>query len=381
MTAGRPGVEWPFWICVGLVVYVYVGYPLLLALLRVFFDNPVKKGPCEPSVSLLIPSYNEAAVIEKKIANSLALDYPPEKLEIVIASDGSKDSTVDLARACIERLGASARVRIFDYPANRGKIAVLNDSVPQLRGDVIVFSDASAMYEPDAIRELMANYADPRVGAAGGIYRIRETGSAQTGAQEEMYWRYESFIKVREAAMGSILGAHGTIHSLRKELYPFPPLGTINDDWVIPVRVLQRGYRVAYDPAAKTFEEAHEMTGFGRHVRIMAGNVQQLGELKRFLRPFRPRCVFYFLSHKALRLAVPFAMLAALALNLFLLDAWLYRATLAAQAVFYSLAILGAAWKLHPKILRLPYYFCRVNAAAFFGVYHAFTGRRRMAWS
>ncbi len=374
-------VAWCFWLSVGLVVYVYVGYPLLLAGLRVFFDNPVKRAPIEPSVSLLIPAYNEASVIEAKIENALELDYPAEKLEIAIASDGSRDETVEKARACAERLGVAGRVRIFAYTENRGKVAALNDTVPRLSGEVVVFSDASAMFEPDALRHLVANFADPHVGAAGGIYRIRREETAATGAQEEMYWRYESFLKSQEAAMGSVLGLHGTIHSLRRELYPYPPPGTINDDWVIPVRVLQLGYRVVYDPRARTYEEAHEMSGFGRHVRIMAGNVQQLGELRGFLRPLRPRSLLYFLSHKALRLVAPFAMLAALTANLLLLDELLYRVTLMLQVAFYGLAVLGSAWRLRPKLLRLPYYFCRVNAAAFLGVYHALTGRRRLSWS
>ncbi len=372
---------WLFWLAAGVVVYAYAGYPLLLGLLSALFGDPVRRAPVEPRVSLLVAAYNEVAVIEAKIANAVSLDYPPEKLEIAIASDGSRDATVALARACAGRLGAAERVKVFDYPRNRGKIEVLNDTVPKLAGEIIVFSDASSMFEPDALRRLVENFADPRVGAAGGVYRIRAEETAATGAQEEFYWRYESFLKRAEAEIGSTLGAHGAIYGLRKELYPFPPPGTINDDWVIPVRVAQRGWRVVYDPTARTYEEAHEMGGFARHVRIMAGNVQQLSELRGFLWPPRPMCLLFFLSHKALRVVAPFAMLAALGANLFLISGGFYRITLMLQGAFYGLAVLGSRWALHPKPLRLPYYFCRVNAAAFFGVYHALTGRRRMAWS
>ncbi len=383
--ADRPGdvavAVWIFWISAGLVVYAFAGYPLALGLLRILFAREVKRGEIEPMVSMLVPAYNEAAVIEAKIENALSLDYPNDKLEIAIASDGSKDDTVALARACAARLGAGDRVRIFDYATNRGKIAILNDTVPQLRGDIVVFSDTSAMFEPQALRRLISNFADPKVGAAGGVYRIRAEESSPTGAQEKFYWFYESFLKRAEASLGSTLGAHGQIYAVRKDLYSFPAPGTINDDWVIPVRVAQRGRRVAYDPSAVAFEEAHEMSGFGRHVRIMAGNVQQMKELLGFLWPPRPLCLFFFVSHKGLRLVSPFAMIVALAANFSLLDHPMYRALLAVQFGFYALAALGGVWKLHPKPLRLPFYFCRVNAAAFFGVYHALTGRRRMNWS
>ncbi len=372
---------WIFWISAAFVVYPFAGYPLALLLLRLLFARPIHRGPIEPAVSLLIPAYNEAAVIEAKIENALSLDYPPEKLEIALASDGSTDSTVPLARARAERLSASHRLRIFDYPANRGKIVALNETVPQLTGEILVLTDAASLLAPNAIRRLVSNFADPSVGAAGGIYRIRGEDSSLTGAQEKFYWYYESFLKSSEALLDSTLGAHGSMYAIRRQLYPFPAPGTINDDWVIPVRIAQRGRRVAYDPSAVAFEEAHEMSGFGRHVRIMAGNVQQMKELLGFLWPPRPLCVFFFLSHKGLRLIAPFAMLAALLANLVLLDRPFYRFLIAGQLSFYALACLGSFWKLRPKLLRLPFYFCRVNAAAFFGLYHALTGRRRMSWS
>jgi cellulose synthase/poly-beta-1,6-N-acetylglucosamine synthase-like glycosyltransferase len=373
--------ETVFWISAGVVIYAYIGYPLVLILLRALFPNPVKQAPIEPFVSILVPAYNEGRFIAAKVENVLQLDYPADKLEVVIACDGCTDATVELARNAVSRLGADSRITIFDYPVNRGKISVLNDSVPRLKGEIVVFSDAAAMFAPDAIRKLMRNYADPHVGAVGGIYRVLRPDSANIGVQEDLYWKYETFLKVLESSLGSVLGLHGHIHSLRKELYPFPEIGTINDDYVIPVRVLQKDYRVVYEPEAAVYEEAQEMTGFGRRVRIMAGNFQQLSEIRDFLSPLRLRCLFYFISHKALRLAVPFAMLLALLFNAFLLDQPLYRTLFWLQAGFYLLAALGSAWKLKPKLLRLPYYFCMVNAAVFAGVYHALTGRRRMAWS
>ena len=261
-----------FWILAAIVVYVYAGFPLLLAALGGVIRRRVQQGQIEPAVSLLIAAYNESRVITAKLKNSLALDYPAEKLEIVVASDGSTDNTAELA----SHFADGKRVRVLPFPDNRGKLYVLNDSVPKLRGDIIVFSDAASMLEPDAVRRLVENFADPKVGGVSGIYSVRKTEQAQLGASEDLYWKYETFLKRQESRLGSILGCHGALYAIRKSLYPFPAPSTINDDYVIPIRVLQQGYRVVYDPRAVAWEEAHEMKGFSRRVRIMTGNFEQL---------------------------------------------------------------------------------------------------------
>jgi cellulose synthase/poly-beta-1,6-N-acetylglucosamine synthase-like glycosyltransferase len=365
-----------FWSGLAVPAYAYLGYPALLALLRIVLRRPVRKEAVEPPVSLLIPAFNEAEMIAQKIENSLALDYPPEKLEIVVACDGSRDATPELAR----RASEGTRVRVLDYPVNKGKIENLNQSVPQLAHGIVVFSDAAAMLYKDSIRKIVRNFADPQVGAVSGKYTVVKADEVHTGKSEDFYWRYETLLKVMESEIASTLGAHGHLHAIRKELYPYPPPGTINDDYIIPVSVLARGYRAVYEPEAVVYEEAREMTGFGRRVRIMAGNIQQLRELKGLLRPFQPLPALFFLSHKASRLVVPFAMMAALAANLFLLESPFYSAMLGLQAGFYLLAGLGAIWHLRPRLLLLPYYFCMINAATFVGAYHAATSRRKMAW-
>ena len=365
-----------FWISVAVVFYTYAGYPLILIALRALARRPVRSAPILPSVSLLIPAYNESRVIERKIKNALALDYPPDRLEIVIASDGSTDDTVAIA----QRMADGQQVRVLPFPCNRGKMATLNASVPQLRADVVVFSDAPALLCPDALRQLVQSFADPEVGAVSGHYTVIRTGDARTGASEDFYWKYETALKTMESSLGSTLGAHGHLYAIRRELYPYPPPATINDDYVIFVSVLSRGYRAVYDASAIVYEEAHEMEGFGRRVRIVAGNIQQLREMRRLLRPFQPLPLFVFLSHKLARLVVPLAMLTALTANLFLLGRPFYIAAICAQALFYLLAAGGALRRLTPKILMLPFYFSMVNAAAFFGFYHALTRRRNMAW-
>ena len=365
-----------FWSFVFLAVYAYIGYPIFLAALSIAIHRPVKKGPIAPTVSLLVPAYNEADVIARKIQNLMMLDYPSERIEIVIASDGSSDRTVEIARS----LADGTRIRVFAFPQNRGKVATQNASVNELRGELIVFSDASAMLQPDSVRRLVENFADPTVGAASGLYRVVRADQVNIGASEELYWKYETFLKVQESQLASTLGAHGSLYAMRRELYPFPPAGTINDDYVIPVSVIRRGFRAVYEPNAVAYEEAYEMTGFARRVRIMAGNIQQLREIGGLLYPFRPLELFFFLSHKLSRLLVPFAMVIVFVTNTLLLHSWLYAALFCAQLVFYLLAASGAIWQLRPKALMLPYYFSMINLTTFFGFYHAVTRGRSLAW-
>jgi len=365
-----------FWIGVAIPFYAYIGYPLLLFVLRAIFYRPVHKRPFEPFITLIIPAYNEAEHIAGKIRDSLELGYPVEKMEILVACDGSRDETPAIA----ESMADGVRVRVLNYPVNRGKLATLNDAVREARGEVVVFSDAPALLYPDSVRMLVTNFADPKVGAASGRYTVIRADEVGIGKSEDFYWKYETFLKVIESEIDSMLGAHGHLHAIRRELYPFPAPGTINDDYVIPVSVLAKGYRAVYEPKAIVYEEAREMTGFGRRVRIMAGNVQQLREIKGLLRPLRLWPLFFFLSHKAVRLLVPAAMVAALVSNLFLLASPFYFLLFWLQVVFYAVAIAGAVIPLRPKSLLFPYYFSMINVAVFFGFYHAVTSRRKMAW-
>lgn len=365
-----------FWMAAAIVFYTYAGYPLVLLAFRRFVHHPVRRAPITPSVSLLVPAYNEAQVIERKIRNSLELDYPAEQLEIVVASDGSTDSTAEIA----QRLADGRRVRVLAFPSNRGKMATLNAAVPQLRGDIIVFSDAAAMLVGDALRRLVESFADPSVGAVSGRYTVIGPGDVSIGASEDFYWKYEAALKVLESDLASTLGGHGHLHAIRRALYRYPAANIINDDYVISVSVLAQGYRAVYEPAAIVYEEAREMTGFRRRIRIVAGNVQQLREMGSLLRPIRPLPLFFFLSHKLGRLLVPVAMLAVLSANMCLLSSPFYFAIFCAQMAFYLLAGLGALCRLRPKLLMLPFYFSMINAAAFFGFYHAITRRRSLAW-
>ena len=359
-----------FWVSAGFAIYVYAGYPILLWILRFVSGSSPSRQPVEPSVSLLVAAYNEAAIIGDKIRNSLAIEYPVDKLEVVIASDGSKDATAEIVRS-LAASDVGARIRLFDFQENRGKTALLNVVVPELQAEIVAFSDASSMLEANSIRNLVQSFSDLRVGAASGVYRLLKKDHAPLGSQEDLYWKYETFLKVQEAKLGAFTGAHGSLYAIRRVLYPFPEPGTINDDFTIPMRILESGHRVAYEPAAVAYEEAQEMEGFSRRVRITAGNIEQLREIKRLCWPLRPFVLFCLLSHKTGRLLVPIFLITAFAANVVLRRNSPYDWLLLAQMLFYGLALLGAVVRLKPKFLRLPYYFCMINSALFAWVYHA----------
>ena len=240
-------------------------------------------------------------------------------------------------------------------------------------------------------RNDLANFADDRVGAASGVYQVVRKDEAELGHQEDLYWKYETFLKVQEANIGALAGAHGSLYAIRKSLYPFPSAGTINDDFVIPSSVLHRGFRIAYEPQAIAYEEAHEMEGFRRRIRITAGNVEQLFQIKGLFWPPRPLVLFCFLSHKAARLVVPLAMIALLVSNVLLWRLPLYHWTLWAQIVFYGLALAGVLGRLRPRVLRLPFYFCMINSSLLVWLYYRIAKhndlsssdgkRRRVVWT
>ena len=226
-----------FWVSFWVLCYVYAGYPLLVwALARVFGRDPMKRD-ITPSVSLLIPAYNEQAHIEAKLRNSLHLDYPKDRLEIVVASDGSTDRT----NAIATRFRPQG-VTLLAMRDNIGKSAMLSRTVPFLRGEIVVFSDASSELEPNALRRLVRSFADRQVGCVSGLYRLKGSSDLR-GQGEGLYWQYETFIKHEESRLHSILGAHGAFYAIRKALFERFGEGTINDDYLIPMRIVAQGYR------------------------------------------------------------------------------------------------------------------------------------------
>jgi len=367
-----------FWVLVGLVGFAYAGYPLLLALLVPLFRRPPRSADVTPSVTLLVPAYNEERSLAAKLETCLALDYPRERLQILVLSDGSTDGTAGVA-ARYARHG----IGLMAFQENRGKLAVLRDGLAAATGEIVAFSDAASRLRPDSLRRLVRAFADPAVGCVSGVYQVLRSEATRLGGEEGFYWRYETFVKRCESDLGSILGAHGSLYAIRRSLCPDLGRIRVNDDYEIPVHIVAGGHRAVYAPDAVACEEAAEMGGFDRRVRIAIGNFRQVRLLGLLLWPPRPWLVFGFVAHKLLRLLGPLCLLAALALNVFL-PGPVYRVTLAAQGAFYVAAAAGglAGRRLaRARLLKLPFYFCMINAAYLVGLVRLLTRSGRVRWN
>ena len=368
-----------FWLSLVTLVYVYAGYPALAWVLSHVFGREPARRPITPSVSLYIPAFNEAAHIEAKLHNSLRLDYPREQLEIVVASDGSTDATNAIVESFRDR-----GVTLIAVRDNIGKAAMLSRTVPLLRGDIVVFSDASSELEPQALRALVANFADPRVGCVSGLYRLKVGAGDVRGQGEGLYWRYETWLKRHESRLHSILGAHGAFYAIRRASFQQPSASTINDDYFIPMRVVGQGARAVYEPAAVVWErEASSVAGeFARRRRIAAGNCQQMIELGYLLNPLRGWVALCFFSHKVLRTIAP-----VLLLTLLIATWWLPQplgaVMLLLQLLFYAGAFAGYRCQRSGRAiawLSPPLYFCLGNLAMLAGLCTFCFRRNRLAW-
>ena len=368
-----------FWLSFWLLVYIYIGYPLLVWALSILFGNSPVHGDALPSVSLLIPAYNEEAHIEEKIKNSLSLDYPKEKLEIAIASDGSSDQTNAIAQHF-----TSPQVKLFAMPKNIGKAAMLSEVVPKLSGEVVVFSDASSELEADSLKILVGNFADSKVGCACGLYRIKGHDIDTRSRGEGMYWKYETMIKENESRLHSILGAHGAFYAIRKNLFaPIASL-TVNDDYIIPMRIVSQGFRAVYEPKACSWEkELASLEGeFARRRRIAVGNCQQIVELCSLLNPLRGWIAFEFFSHKVLRTLAPLFLISMFA-STFWLATPLAAVMFFLQGALYISALFGYILQKQGKSVRLlsaTLYFCMGNLAMLAGLIKFISNPKKPAW-
>ncbi|QSQ26592.1 glycosyltransferase family 2 protein [Pyxidicoccus parkwayensis] len=383
-----------FWCAALLLAHTYFLYPLILFAMdggaqvaqniramrsggRAGRQEARRAGP-KSSVSLVVAAYNEASCIQQKLENSLALDYPSEKFEVLIGSDGSTDGTDDLVRKCPD-----ARVRLSPAP-RAGKTTVLNRCIPLAKGDIVVLSDANTMIEPDAIEKLVRHFDDPEVGAVCG--KLNLYNPTKQDYEESAYWSYESLIKMYEGRRGAVVGANGGLYAIRRTLFTELPPSTIVDDFVIPLRILEKGYKVVYEEQAVAHEETTEDYGkeFGRRARIAAGNFQSLRMVPGLLLPTAGFPAFAFWSHKLLRWCAPALMGVALVANLFLLDSMFYRFTLFGQALFYALAYLGKVGALKTgtakRVTSVAYYFVTMNLAIVVGFWRFLRNSQRAAW-
>jgi poly-beta-1,6-N-acetyl-D-glucosamine synthase len=365
---------------VGLVVYTYAGYPAVLAAVHRLRRPVAPTLPAMlPTVSIVVAAYDEEAAIGPRLRNLRDLDYPADRLEIVVVADGSSDGTVEVARGC--------GVRVLHRPRRAGKAAAINRGVEATTGEIIVFSDANNRYEPQTLRELLMPFGDPGVGVVTGSKHISNgSGRALDGA-EGTYWRYESAIKRWESSIGSVTGVAGEVLAIRRRAFtPLAP-GTVNDDFTLAMQAAIDGWRIAYAPRAVSLEPASatlddETT---RRARIVAGRYQALmATLPRLVRR-RPLVAWQVVSHKGLRPMVPLAMAVAAVSNAVLLrSSVLARWSWAAQVLFYGLAGLGARAERRGRrphsVTYVPYYFCRVNGSAIRGMAEVLSGRDASLW-
>jgi cellulose synthase/poly-beta-1,6-N-acetylglucosamine synthase-like glycosyltransferase len=379
--------------CVAGTFYVYAGYPLILSLLASLHPRPSAYEPYLPAATLLITAYNEQEVIAAKLENSLALDYPPERLQILVAADGCDDRTMEIVRSF-----ASGRVELSYDPVRRGKMAAINRAMPLVRNEILVFSDANNFYEPSTLRELVKPFSDPMVGAVAGSKRIVQEDSA-LGEADNLYWRYESFIKKQETRLGSCTGVSGEVFATRRDLFESPPDSVINDDFFLALSIIRKGFRLIYAPEACSRETVSldERDEIVRRTRIIAGRYQILGMSIGRLPYRRPMIVWQVVSHKFLRPLVPFAMIGAF-LASFISIIWVHPSgsypllylsppyhwlIFILQLLFYLLAWLGSRITIKGflgKLLYLPTFLVNSNYAALLGLLDYLTGKSSVIW-
>jgi cellulose synthase/poly-beta-1,6-N-acetylglucosamine synthase-like glycosyltransferase len=374
-----------FWASLGLIVYAYLVFPLLVVLRGILWRKPYKSEDVDPLpfVSVIIAAYNEEKEIGEKLNNILALDYPKERLEVVIASDGSTDRTDAIVQGYEER-----GIKLLSLP-RLGKAGALNAAVAASKGEILVLSDANSIYKSDALRAIVRPFADQQVGGvAGNQVYLKKKEANIVGAGERSYWDFDRIMKQFESSAGNTISATGAIYAIRRSLFE-PVQEGVTDDFFTSTSVIAMGYRLVFAPDAIAYESVAgtSKTEFGRKVRVSTRGLRAVFIARRqLLNPFRYG--FYaiqLLSHKALRRLVVFPLLLLLLVNPFLWNAgWFYQLTMFGQLAFYGLAVLGFlldGTRLgRLKLFTLPFYFCLVNFAVLIATLNIIRGQQIKRW-
>ncbi len=381
-------------LCIAAVAYHHVGYPVLLRTLarqaspraptqlRLAEPSAVRQEQL-PSITIIVPAFNEQDVIALKVENLARINYPPDRLAVVLALDGCTDATRAIAEAAVARATAPFSIRIVDHPVNRGKIAVLNEHIAAARTDIVALNDASGMIAPEALHQAAVHFLDARVGVVCPTYAHPHVGSEGEAA----YWRMQTRIKAYEAALAAPMGAHGALYFFRRALWRPLPMDTINDDFVLPMRIVEAGHRAVYDPTivATEVEATLAEAEFRRRVRIGAGNMQQLVRLIGLADPRSPAMAFVFLSGKGMRPIVPFLILLALISTAVLAIAGqtLFQYALALQVI--GLGVAAATSRIEPARVPRPLawlsYLVVGHAASALGAMAFLAGRWKGPWA
>lgn len=369
-----------FWLCVAFIAYTYAGYPLLLWIIAKVRRHSLPSPSTAPTITLLICAHNEAKNIRRKLSESLALNYPPRKLQILVASDGSSDETVEIVRSF-----SNSGVQLVVIPRQGGKTNAQNIAVQQATGEIIVFSDATTQYHPDALQYLAGNFADPLVGAVSGRYCYFDPETTSpTGAGAQAYAGYDNRIRQMQSQIDSITGCCGCIYAVRRSLYT-PLASNIISDLVEPLHVLLKGAKVKLEPRAIASESSTTTSRkeFSMRVRVIARALHGISSVRTLLNPWKhPWIALQIFSHKLLRYSVPFFLAGIFLSSLMLVQLPFYRGLFVAQCLLYGAALLAAILPSNRlvKPLRLPLYFCILNAAALAGMLQFIRGQRYVSW-
>ncbi|MEO8464693.1 MAG: glycosyltransferase [Gammaproteobacteria bacterium] len=371
-----PPVEISFWFCAGLVVYTYALYPLALALLASTRNDSIDRNTTfNGSISFVLVAHNEETRIGQRIVElSNLLRACGGRGEIVVVSDGSTDTTAEVARS-----HASSGVRVMELPHNIGKAAALTHGCSTATGDILIFADARQRWAADAVEKLIRNFSNAAVGAVGGELVIERVGGLMAGVG--LYWRYEKWLRRTESRVHSTVGLSGAIAAVRRALFCSIPPNTVLDDVYWPLRVTMKGYRVIHEDAAKAFDRPSDARGeFRRKVRTLAGNFQLIARLPSALLPYRNPIWICFISHKVLRLLVPWALIVTL-LTSFILPGPFYFASLIAQVAFYVFGMVGlATGRSSSRWAAAAGSFLLLNVAAWVGFWVWLSGGAEKSW-
>jgi len=378
-----------FWISIFLLFYTYIGYPVLLYLLSLLRKSEIITDEnYHPTVSLIIAAYNEEVVIESKIKNSLNLDYPKDKLEIIVFSDASTDKTDEIVKS-YENQG----IKLIRIEGRKGKTFCQNEATKIAKGEIVVYSDANSMYKQDAIKKIIRNFADNTVGCVIGElqYQISNNEENKSVVGEGIYWQYEQFIKRIESKISSPAGGNGAIYAIRKSLFEsLPP--EAQEDFVRPLRVVQKGYRVIYESEAVAWENTTTESAkeFHRRVRMVTQAVYSLFKDKNLLKLLNPLKYGFFtlqlFSHKILRwFSGVFIFLLLLSSLLLTGRGRIYDLALIIQVSFFLFALCGAIYELRfnrhaPKLFHIAFYFCLSCYAMLKGLLKGLKGQTLIAW-
>jgi len=377
-------LEAAFWVSLGLVLYIFAGYPVLALLFGRLFGREVRKDDIEPRVSVLIAAYNEAREIGRTVANKLSQDYPPNRLEIIVVSDGSTDDTDRIVEGLSH--GAGGRLRLLRQEPRQGKTMALNLAVRQAKGEILVFSDANSFYDGDAIRRLVRSFADPSVGYVTGRMVYTNPDGTGVGEGSGAYMRYENLLREAETRLNSVVGVDGGIDAVRRELYA-PMSADQLPDFVLPLSVVEQGRRVVYESSARVYEDALSAAAdeFRMRVRVSLRALWALHDKRGLFNPLHhPVFAWQLVSHKLLRYLAFLPLASLLLLNLLLAGwHWYYTAFLGLQGLAYALAALGHLLRRSrataPKLLA-PYYFVILNLACAVAFWKFVNGQKVVTW-